>query len=167
MKTLELQATDWQKLTHQLGETFASRAAQSDQEGSFVKENYELLKEHRYFSAMIPRELGGGGISHEAMCNIIRTLAHYCGSTALAFSMHQHLVAAAIWKYKHKGQSEATLRKVVAKQLVLISTGARDWLASNGEMEKVEGGYVFSAKEKLRQPVGLWRCSRHQRTLSG
>jgi hypothetical protein len=33
----------------------------------------------------------------------LRTIAQYCGSTALALSMHQHLLAANIWKYK-KGQ---------------------------------------------------------------
>ena len=31
--------------------------------------------------------------------------------------------------------------------MVLISTGARDWLGSNGEMKKTEGGYLFSGKK--------------------
>lgn len=39
------------------------------------------------------------------------------------------------------------LQKVAEHQTVLISTGARDWLGSNGEMEKVEGGYLFSGKK--------------------
>ena len=147
MAVLSPSKTDWQKLVHDLGKTFAKRAAQSDKEGTFVFQNYEDLKAHRFFSAMIPEELGGGGMSFEEMCHTIRQLAHYCGSTALAFSMHQHLVAATIWKYIHKGVGRETLEKVVAHQLVLISTGARDWLESNGQMEKVEGGYLFSARK--------------------
>lgn len=144
---MELVQTDWVKLTHRLGKEFERRAAASDQNGTFVFENYEQLKEHRFFSAMIPEELGGGGLSHAGMCQIIRTLAHYCSSTALAFAMHQHLVAAAVWKYKQQGLGASMLQNVVGHQLVLVSTGARDWLESNGEMEKVEGGYLFSGKK--------------------
>ncbi|MCB0570821.1 MAG: acyl-CoA/acyl-ACP dehydrogenase [Phaeodactylibacter sp.] len=134
-------------MTQELGKNFEKRAAHYDQTGAFVVENYEQLKAHRFFSAMIPEELGGGGISHAEMCDIIRTIAHYCSSTALAFSMHQHLVAATVWKYKKKGEGAALLKRVAEEQLVLISTGARDWLESNGEMEKVEGGYLFSGKK--------------------
>jgi len=59
--------------------------------------------------------------------------------------MHQHLIAAAVWKNKHKGLGGEMLQKVADQQLVLVSTGARDWLQSNGSMEKVDGGYLFSA----------------------
>ena len=70
------------------------------------------------------------------MGDLIKTIATYCGSTALAFSMHQHLVAASVWKYKTKGVGAAMLEKVAANQLVLVSTGARDWLDSNGTMDE-------------------------------
>lgn len=147
METLTSTLTDWEQRTHDLGQAFASRAAEQDREGSFVFENYASLKAHRYFSAMIPAELGGDGISHGEMCNMIRVMAQYCGSTALAFSMHQHLVAAAIWRYKHKGEAASMLSNVAANQLVLVSTGARDWLDSNGDMSKTEGGYLLSGKK--------------------
>jgi alkylation response protein AidB-like acyl-CoA dehydrogenase len=61
--------------------------------------------------------------------------------------MHQHLVAAAIWRYKNKNESLPLLQKVVNEQVVLVSTGARDWLDSNGEMKKTEGGYLLSGKK--------------------
>ncbi|MCO6491688.1 MAG: acyl-CoA/acyl-ACP dehydrogenase [Phaeodactylibacter sp.] len=146
-KRIQTQNADWQAMMHELGKDFAGRAGHYDQTGTFVFENYGQLKTHRFFSAMIPEELGGGGISHAEMCDIIRIMAHYCGSTALAFSMHQHLVAATVWKYKHTGEGAPLLQRVAKEQLVLISTGARDWLESNGEMEKVEGGYLFSGKK--------------------
>jgi alkylation response protein AidB-like acyl-CoA dehydrogenase len=37
------------------------------------------------------------------------------------------------------------LEKVGADEAVLVSTGANDWLGSNGEIERVEGGYRVSA----------------------
>jgi alkylation response protein AidB-like acyl-CoA dehydrogenase len=147
METLTQLLTDWKQLTVDLGKIFETRADQHDKEATFVFQNYEALKEHKYFSAAIPEELGGGGVSHSEMCHIIKTLATYCGSTGLAFSMHQHLVAAAIWRYKHKGEAVAMLQKVANEQLVLVSTGARDWLESNGEMTKTDNGYLLSAKK--------------------
>lgn len=155
MESAQAVRTDWKTLTQELGKEFAGRAAQSDLEGAFVFENYEQLKTHRYFSAMVPETLGGGGLSHAEMCNLIRQIAQSCGSTALAFSMHQHLVAATIWKYLHQGEGMPVLKNVVEKQLVLVSTGARDWLGSNGEMEKVEDGYLFSARKHFAsQSIG-------------
>lgn len=156
METMTTSSTDWKQLTHDLGKSFAARAEQHDREGTFVFENYATLKEHQYFSAMVPAELGGGGVTHSEMCSILRIMAHYCGSTALAFSMHQHLVAAAVWRYKNKGESIPMLQKVVKDQLVLVSTGARDWLDSNGEMIKAEGGYLLSGKKHFasQSPAG-------------
>ncbi len=147
MEPKKLAIADWIKQTDNLGKTFSSRAAEFDESGIFVQKNYEELKANSYFSAAIPQELGGEGLSHSQMCTIIRRLAHYCGSTALAFSMHQHLIAAAVWKYKHKGEGGSSLENIAKHQLVLVSTGARDWLESNGEMKKTDGGYFLSGKK--------------------
>ena len=156
METLTQTRTNWKQLTHELGKLFEARADRHDKDGTFVFEHYEELKVHKYFSAAIPEELGGGGVSHSEMCDILRIMAHYCGSTALALSMHQHLVAAAVWRYKHKGEAVAMLQKVANDQLVLVSTGARDWLDSNGELTKTEGGYLFSGKKHFasQAPAG-------------
>lgn len=128
------------------GPVFADRAAVHDVEGSFVAESYAELKEAGFFAAAVPAELGGGGLSHSEMCDVLRVLAHYCPSTALTLSMHQHLVAANVYKYLKCQPGEALLRKVVDGTL-LISTGGRDWLESNGQMKRVEGGYLVSARK--------------------
>ena len=142
-----LKKYEFTTLIHQLGKQFASRAEQHDREGSFVEDNYKDLKKHKLMSALIPTELGGMGLSHAEVGNMLQIFARYCGSTSLAFAMHQHLLAAAVWKYKHKGVGAETLMKIAEKQLVLISTGARDWLSSNGEVQKVEGGYLVTARK--------------------
>ncbi len=138
---------NFSKLAHKLGKDFADRSAKYDETDSFVYENYEDLKKFRVFSAMIPRELGGGGVSHSQMADFLRIIGSYDGSTGLALSMHQHLIAAAVWKYLHGKGGEKFLRKVVDEQLILVSTGARDWLESNGEMVKVNGGYELTANK--------------------
>jgi len=128
-----------------LGPGFAENAARNDSEDTFVAENFEQLRKRRVFSAMVPADLGGGGVSHRAMCGFLRKLATHCSSTALSMSMHQHLVAAQVFNHTHGKPGRATLEKVAAKELGLISTGARDWLESNGTVEKVKEGFRVSA----------------------
>lgn len=136
---------EWKPVIQRLGERFANRAVEHDENDRFVSANWEELKEEKLFSAMVPEELGGAGLSHAEMCSLIREMAHYCPSTALAFSMHQHLVAAAVWNYRHGNPGEKLLRKVADGETVLVSTGANDWLSSSGNMEPCQGGFRFSA----------------------
>jgi alkylation response protein AidB-like acyl-CoA dehydrogenase len=143
----ESSETPWLDLVHHLGKDFMARAAEHDRDDTFVNQNYADLKQHHFLSAAIPPELGGGGVSHAQMCDILKTMAQYCGSTALALSMHQHLLAANIWKYKKGQGGEEMLKKVADKQIVLVSTGARDWLESNGKMQKTAGGYLVTAQK--------------------
>src|SRR5687768_3062752 len=137
--------SQWIEIARSLGEEFAGRAEANDEGDTFVSNNYAALKQRRVFSAAIPEELGGGGASHREISDMLRTLAQYCGSTALALSMHQHLIGATVWKYRHGQGGEPLLKKVAESQLVLVSTGAADWLESNGSMSKADGGYVVSA----------------------
>lgn len=149
-------STAWEETAHMLGKVFAQRAAEHDHMDTFVLENYDLLKKHRLFAAMVPLELGGENLPHAQMCDMLRILAQYCGSTALALSMHQHLLAANIWKYKKGKGGEEMLKKVAQEQLVLVSTGAKDWLESNGSMEKTDGGYLVTAQKHFasQAPAG-------------
>lgn len=147
MNTITIEKTDWAEKTRALAESFAQRAAESDRKGEFVYENYELLRANEYFSLLVPEELGGAGLAYSELCKLVSMMGKSCGSTALVFSMHQHLTAASVWKYLHKGVGAPMLTNLADNQLVLVSTGARDWLGSNGNMTKVEGGYRVSARK--------------------
>lgn len=137
----------WIAKVHEIGPAFEARAAAHDDGDAFVADNYAALKQHGFFAAAVPGELGGGGLPHSGVCQVLRTLAHYCGSTALAHSMHQHLVAASVWKYRRGQGGEELLRRIAASQPVLVSTGARDWLESNGEMTRCDGGFLVTARK--------------------
>jgi alkylation response protein AidB-like acyl-CoA dehydrogenase len=65
----------WTALIDQLGPKFAERTSVHDADDSFVADNYEELRSHKFFSAQVPSELGGGGLSHSQMCELIRRLA--------------------------------------------------------------------------------------------
>lgn len=141
---------DLQALVQIIGPRFAEGATERDQNDSFVAAHYDVLKTHKVFSALVPADLGGGGVPHSAMCAFLRRLAHYCPSTALALSMHQHLVAAAAYHHRNGRPGKALLERIAATQAILISTGANDWMDSSGTVERADGGFRVSA----RKPFG-------------
>jgi alkylation response protein AidB-like acyl-CoA dehydrogenase len=124
------------QLMHELGPEFAARAARCDGEDLFVAENYVALKQRSVLTAGIPKELGGSGVEFRELSEMLRILAHYCGSTALALSMHTHQVAIAVWRWRRDPlPPETLLRKVVSDELVLVSSGGSDWIAGSGKAE--------------------------------
>ena len=140
--------TDWTELMGRLGPDFGSRAAAHDENDRFVADNYAALKEHGAFAAGVPAELGGGGASHAELCAMIRELGRHCSSTALAFSMHTHPIAAQayMWRGGNK-MPEPLLRRVAAESLVIATSGGSDWLSGSGKLEKVDGGYRLTARK--------------------
>jgi len=148
---------DWPAIAREVGPRFAARAAAHDAGDAFVAENYRELRERRLFSAGVPAELGGGGATHADLCAMLRVLAQYCASTALALSMHTHQVAIPAWRWRHEGApTEPFLRRVAAEELILVTSGGSDWLAGSGRAEKVDGGYRVTARKTFASgsPVG-------------
>ncbi|HEY7607676.1 MAG TPA: acyl-CoA dehydrogenase family protein [Alphaproteobacteria bacterium] len=146
----------WIDLVNEIGPGFAAKAAKAGDSDAFVAENYAVLKQKKLFSAQVPPEFGGGGARHPEICAALRGLARHCPSTALALSMHQHLVSAALHNHRKGKPGQKLLEAVGGKELVLVSTGANDWLASSGEAKKVEGGFRVSGTKTFASgsPMG-------------
>ncbi len=105
----------------------------------------------------VPTELGGEGATIREVAMVQRELAKYCGSTALASSMHQHVTAFTAWRYRRGlPGAEATLRRIADDGIVLVSTGGGDFTRPRGEAVKVDGGYSVSGRKLFasQSPVG-------------
>jgi acyl-CoA dehydrogenase len=139
-------ASRWLVAARQLVPELAAHAQEHDRTGRFVSGGFEALRKARFPSMLVPAELGGGGASHREACAVLSELAHGCPATSLSFSMHSHLVAAQVWRHR-RGLPAPALAKVAAKELVLVSTGASDWLESNGRATRVDGGFRVSARK--------------------
>ena len=142
--------SDWLTTAKTLADQFATRAAAHDEDDSFVAENYAALRAAKMFSAPVPADLGGGGATYAEHAAIIRTLGRACGSTALAYSMHSHLLQATIWRHRHNATppAEPLLRRIAKEELVLVSSGGSDWLDGSGALTKGEdGNYKFTARK--------------------
>ena len=162
----------WVRLVEEIGPGFARRTARHDAEDSFVQESFDELKKHGVFAAGVPAELGGGGATHRELCDMLRVLAHHCTSTALALSMHTHLVATNAFRWKRDpAPFEKLLRRVAAEGLVLVSTGGSDWLAGSGRAERVEGGYRITGRKVFSSgsPAGdlLVTCAVDEKAANG
>lgn len=138
----------WNQRAARIGPELTANAARHDGDDSFVHPAYERLKREGFFNALIPVELGGLGAEYADVCAAIRTLGACCGSTALAFSMHSHLIAVAAWRWRHQNApTDGLLKRVAAENLVLVSSGGSDWLKSAGQAVKVDGGYRITARK--------------------
>jgi alkylation response protein AidB-like acyl-CoA dehydrogenase len=81
------------------------------------------------------------------MCEFLRVIGQSCGSTALALSMHMHVLAATVWWWHQGHPVEPLLKRIVQEQTVLVSSGVSDWLDASGTAEKVESGYRITARK--------------------
>ena len=139
--------TDWLDVARELGPAFASRAAAYDANDSFPFENYRELKAQGVFGAPVPTELGGGGASYAELCALLTELGRHCSATALSLSMHMHLTATLVWAWRRGGPGTALLERIAAEQLVLVTSGAADWLESSDTAHRVDGGFHVNARK--------------------
>ncbi|QCI68246.1 acyl-CoA dehydrogenase family protein [Phreatobacter stygius] len=132
-----------------MGAKFAERAADTDANDRFVTDNYQALKQAGLVEAGVPSELGGGGAEVRELAAMLRELAHHCGSTALAFSMHTHQVAIPAWRWRHQKVAavEPLLKRIANDRIILLSSGGSDWIGGSGRAAKVEGGYRITARK--------------------
>lgn len=149
---------DYIQIAHMLGKEFAARASAADENDTFVSENYAALKTSGLIEAGVPVELGGGGADIAELAGMLRTMAHYCGSTALAFAMHTQQVAIPAWRWRHQKIEavEPLLKRIANEKIIVLTSGGSDWIAGSGKAERVEGGYKITARKIFASasPVG-------------
>ena len=141
----EAQLTEW---ADELGAQIAPYSEAHDRDGTFVSEAFELLRSSGYLALPVPEELGGRGASIRETAMAERHLARWCGSTALASSMHLHVTLFTAWRYRRGlPGAEATLRRIAEEGIVLVSTGGADFTRPRGRAVAVDGGFRVSGRK--------------------
>jgi len=139
---------DWRSALAEIAPLLAAEDRRCDATNEFVGANLALLRDRGFLELGVPVELGGGGLSRSELAEMLRTLARHSSSTALALAMHTHVLAAAVWRWRHQNAPvEGLLKKVAAERIQLLSSGGSDWLNSSGKAVKVEGGYRIFARK--------------------
>jgi alkylation response protein AidB-like acyl-CoA dehydrogenase len=138
--------TDWVATARRLGTDLEPGVADRDRDGAIAIDGFQQLRGSGLSRALVPVEFGGGGASHEEMGGALRELARHDPATAVAFSMHAHVLGAQVWRHHHGLDASGVFAKVV-DGAILISTGASDWVGSTGTARRVDGGYRVSARK--------------------
>ena len=139
---------DWRSILAEIGPRLAEEDRRCDEMNQFVGANLALLRERSFLELGVPEELGGTGLTRTELAEMLRTLARYSSSTALALAMHTHVLAAVVWRWRHQNAPvEGLLKKVAAERIQLLTSGGSDWLEGSGKAVKVDGGYrVYGRK---------------------
>jgi acyl-CoA dehydrogenase len=113
----------------------AVHADDVDFNARFPVEAIDALREQRALSAMIPEELGGGGVSFGTIATACFELGRRCGATAMVFAMHQIKVATILRHLDGAGPwFEGFLREVAEEQLLLASVTSE--IGTGGDMSR-------------------------------
>ena len=67
----------------------AAHAVEVDRDARFPAETLDALRAEQALGAFVPAELGGGGVSLEAIARACFELGRRCGASAMVFAMHQ------------------------------------------------------------------------------
>ncbi|WP_333812450.1 acyl-CoA dehydrogenase family protein [Timonella senegalensis] len=125
------------------------RAARYDRDNTFFTEDFEDLKEAGYFTAMVPKEFGGPGLSLEDITREQMALAGAASATALAVNMHQVWMGVANTVYRTGDTSMNFMFEAAMAGHVFafgVSEAGNDLVlfGSNSRAQAQEdGGYTF------------------------
>jgi acyl-CoA dehydrogenase len=137
---------DLLRTAREIGVELAPRAADHDRSGEISRAAFDRLRETGLTAALVPVELGGAGAGHAALGAVLRELGRHDPATAVTLSMHSHLVATQVWRHRHGADASGVFARV-ADGAILVSTGASDWVSSNGSARRVDGGFRVSARK--------------------
>jgi acyl-CoA dehydrogenase len=113
-------------------EVAAPNADAVDRDARFPAETIAALREKQALSAFVPSELGGDGVSFEAIAAACFELGQRCGASAMVFAMHQIQVATIVRHLDNASWFEDYLRDVVAEQRLIASVTSE--VGTGGDM---------------------------------
>jgi alkylation response protein AidB-like acyl-CoA dehydrogenase len=92
----------------------APRAARSDEEETFVEEQWKACGEAGWAGMSIPEAYGGGGLSSVATSEVLIEIARACAATAVTLSVHLGLAGHAVIRYGNEAQKRKYLPRMAS-----------------------------------------------------
>ena len=113
-------------------EVAAKHAGEVDVSARFPKESIDALKEIGALSAFLSTELGGRGVSFEALAEACFILGKRCGASAMVFAMHQIQVVTLARHAAEQPFFKDHLRRLAAEQRLVASVTSE--VGTGGDM---------------------------------
>jgi len=115
-------------------EVAGPNAADVDRLARFPVEAVAALREQRALSAFVPTELGGDGVSFEALAEACLELGRRCSAAAMIFAMHQIQVVTLVRHLEPGGFFEPYLRELAQEQRLIASVTSE--VGTGGDMSR-------------------------------
>jgi acyl-CoA dehydrogenase len=115
-------------------EVASEHAAEVDHDARFPRETLQALRDARALSALVPEELGGGGVSLEAIAQACFELGRHCSASAMVFAMHQIQVATIVRHLDAAPWFEDYLAELARDQRLIASITSE--LGTGGDMAR-------------------------------
>lgn len=126
-----------------IGEEVAAPASRDvDERARFPEETVAALREHRLLAAVVPTELGGLGATIGEMSDVVRTLSHYCTSSALVLAMHTIEVHTLV-RFGDTPWLRGLLTRVAEEQILLAN--------ATSEIPTPDGGAALIEQDGVRR----------------
>jgi acyl-CoA dehydrogenase len=110
----------------------AANADDVDRNARFPVETIDALREQGALSAFVPHELGGDGVSLEAIAAGCFELGRRCGASAMVFAMHQIQVVTIARHLDDAAWFASYLREVASEQRLIASVTSE--IGTGGDM---------------------------------
>ena len=142
-------------------EACGERAATYDRENRFFTEDFEALRAAGYLNVLVPRDLGGVGLSVAEVCNEQARLAYRAPATALAINMHLYWTGIARYLRECGDTSlEWILHESVAGEVFAAghAEAGNDLpgMLSTARAERVDGGYRIWGHKMFGSLSPVW-----------
>lgn len=113
-------------------EVAAPHAIDVDREARFPAETIQALRDAAALSAFVPVELGGAGVSFEALAAACFELGRRCGASAMVYAMHQIQVVTLVRHREDGAWFDGYLRDLVREQRLIASVTSE--VGTGGDM---------------------------------
>jgi alkylation response protein AidB-like acyl-CoA dehydrogenase len=148
-------------LSEELLQRCHERAPVYDLENRFCQEDFDELKEAGYLKMVVPKEMGGHGMSMAEAMMETRRLAYYAPATALAINMHTYWTGVADDVRKSGDDSLNWILEEAAAGEVFAAGHSESGntvpvLLSTTNAEKVDGGYKFTGTKGFGSLGPVW-----------
>jgi acyl-CoA dehydrogenase len=129
-------------------EIAAAHASDVDRDARFPAETLAALRDVRALSAYVPEELGGGGVSLEAIARACFELGRRCAASAMVFAMHQIQVGTIVRHLDATGWFEDYLAELARDQRLIASVTSE--IGTGGDMGRSIAAVLDTEHGRLR-----------------
>ena len=106
------------RITHEVAAKYADDV---DAKARFPQETVAALREARAFSALVPKDLGGSGLTMRELGVLVSTLAQACGSSAMVLAMHYNQLCCVVRHHAGSAFFVQFMKDMVERQWLMAS----------------------------------------------